>query len=81
MAIDFLLSHQPPPLSNRTLTQVCAVVTEEFLNYSRAQGNDLITPRPEYRFPGLKSGDRWCLCASRWQVRFRVDGWFVCFGG
>jgi uncharacterized protein (DUF2237 family) len=45
---------------------VCAVVTEEFLHYTAAQGNDLVTPRPEFRFPGLKPGDRWCLCASRW---------------
>ncbi len=45
---------------------VCAVLTEEFLDYSRTQGNDLITPRPEFGFPGLKPGDRWCLCASRW---------------
>ncbi|MDJ0760845.1 MAG: DUF2237 domain-containing protein [Woeseiaceae bacterium] len=46
---------------------VCAVVAEEFLEYSRKRGNDLITPRPEFGFPGLKPGDRWCLCASRWQ--------------
>jgi len=45
---------------------VCAVMTDEFLHYSRARGNDLITPRPEYAFPGLKHGDRWCLCANRW---------------
>lgn len=45
---------------------VCSKVTEEFLQYSLAQGNDLITPRPEFRFAGLKPGDRWCLCASRW---------------
>ncbi|WP_322815976.1 DUF2237 domain-containing protein [Chloroflexus sp.] len=45
---------------------VCAQVTAEFLRFSRARGNDLITPRPEYRFPGLKPGDRWCLCALRW---------------
>lgn len=45
---------------------VCAQVTAEFLHFSRARGNDLITPRPEYRFPGLKPGDRWCLCALRW---------------
>jgi uncharacterized protein len=45
---------------------VCAEVTEEFLGYSKLQGNDLSTPRPEYGFPGLKPGDRWCLCASRW---------------
>lgn len=45
---------------------VCAVVTAEFLAFSRARGNDLITPHPEYRFPGLKPGDSWCLCANRW---------------
>ncbi|MEM8996649.1 MAG: DUF2237 domain-containing protein [Acidobacteriota bacterium] len=46
---------------------VCAVVTAEFLAYSRSQGNDLITPRPEFSFPGLEPGDRWCLCVSRWR--------------
>ena len=46
---------------------VCAVVTEEFLNYSKSRGNDLSTPRPEYRFRGLREGDRWCLCALRWR--------------
>jgi uncharacterized protein (DUF2237 family) len=46
---------------------VCAVVTAEFLAFSRRVGNDLSTPRPEYRFPGLKPGDRWCLCAMRWE--------------
>jgi uncharacterized protein (DUF2237 family) len=45
---------------------VCAVVTEAFLAYTAEQGNDLSTPRPELRFPGLKPGDHWCLCASRW---------------
>ncbi|EWM21702.1 Protein of unknown function DUF2237 [Nannochloropsis gaditana] len=45
---------------------VCAVVSDDFLRYSKARGNDLMTPRPEYSFPGLKPGDRWCLCASRW---------------
>lgn len=44
---------------------VCAVMTAEFLAYSKYVGNDLSTPRPEYRFPGLKPGDPWCLCASR----------------
>ncbi|SLN50163.1 hypothetical protein ROJ8625_02476 [Roseivivax jejudonensis] len=44
---------------------VCAVVTEEFLAYSKYVGNDLSTPRPEFQFPGLKPGDRWCLCAGR----------------
>lgn len=45
---------------------VCVEVTAEFLEHSRAQGNDLSTPRPEYDFPGLHPGDRWCVCASRW---------------
>lgn len=45
---------------------VCALLTEEFLAFSLAQGNDLMTPRPEFGFPGLQPGDRWCLCASRW---------------
>lgn len=45
---------------------VCARVTDDFLRYSVAQGNDLVTPRPEYGFPGLKDGDQWCLCATRW---------------
>ena len=46
---------------------VCAEVTAEFLAFTRQRGNDLSTPRPEYNFPGLRTGDRWCLCASRWQ--------------
>ena len=46
---------------------VCAEVTEEFLAYTKAQGNDLSTPMPMYQFPGLKPGDRWCLCAARWK--------------
>ena len=46
---------------------VCAVVTDDFLAFSRAAGNDLSTPRPEYGFPGLKTGDRWCVCAPRWK--------------
>lgn len=45
---------------------VCAQMTEAFLEFSRQRGNDLITPIPEYGFPGLKAGDRWCVCASRW---------------
>ena len=45
---------------------VCIQATEEFLEYSRARGNDLSTPAPQYDFPGLKPGDRWCLCVSRW---------------
>ncbi|WP_428389743.1 DUF2237 family protein [Mucisphaera sp.] len=46
---------------------VCSRVTQEFLDYSITVGNDLSTPRPEYRFPGLKPGDRWCLCVERWK--------------
>lgn len=46
---------------------VCVTVTADFLQYSFNRGNDLITPRPEFRFPGLKPGDKWCLCASRWE--------------
>jgi uncharacterized protein (DUF2237 family) len=46
---------------------VCVVMTAAFLDFSRSRGNDLSTPRPEFGFPGLKPGDRWCLCAPRWQ--------------
>ena len=46
---------------------VCAVMTAEFLAYSKSVGNDLSTPRPEFGFMGLKPGDRWCLCAPRWK--------------
>lgn len=49
------------------LHTVCAVMTKEFLAYSRLVGNDLSTPMPEYGFAGLKPGDRWCLCAPRWK--------------
>jgi uncharacterized protein (DUF2237 family) len=45
---------------------VCAVMTEEFLEFSKVAGNDLSTPRPEWEFPGLEPGDRWCVCALRW---------------
>jgi len=45
---------------------VCAQMTEAFLDYSLQRGNDLVTPVPEYDFPGLKPGDRWCVCATRW---------------
>ncbi|PSQ45927.1 DUF2237 domain-containing protein [Halobacteriales archaeon SW_7_68_16] len=47
--------------------EVCAVMTAEFLAYSRAQGNDLVTPRPHLDFPGLEPGDRWCVCVPRWE--------------
>jgi uncharacterized protein (DUF2237 family) len=45
---------------------VCVELTAEFLAFSKSRGNDLSTPRPEYSFPGLKAGDRWCLCFARW---------------
>ena len=45
---------------------VCVRLTDDFLAFSRRRGNDLSTPRPEFGFPGLRSGDRWCLCAARW---------------
>lgn len=46
---------------------VCAVMTADFLEFSKSRGNDLSTPLPEFGFPGLRPGDRWCLCAPRWQ--------------
>jgi uncharacterized protein (DUF2237 family) len=46
---------------------VCVVMTDEFLAFSQMRGNDLSTPHPEFGFPGLKAGDRWCLCAARWR--------------
>jgi uncharacterized protein (DUF2237 family) len=52
---------------------VCCVVNEAFLTYSRAQGNDLMTPAPDYGFPGLKPGDHWCVCAGRWLEAYQ-DG-------
>lgn len=54
-------------LGNHT---VCSVMTEEFLLFSKNRGNDLTTPRPEFAFPGLKPGDRWCLCAKRWMEAY-----------
>ena len=53
----------PQDLGSHT---VCAVVTEEFLEHQQQQGNDLLTPRPDLAFPGLRPGDRWCVVASRW---------------
>ena len=51
---------------------VCAVMTAEFLAFSKWAGNDLSTPQPAFGFPGLNSGDRWCLCAPRWQQAFEA---------
>jgi len=49
---------------------VCILATEEFLKFSKSVGNDLSTPHPEFEFPGIKPGDRWCLCALRWQEAY-----------
>lgn len=51
---------------------VCTKVNDAFLAFSVRQGNDLVTPRPEYRFAGLKAGDRWCVCAARWLEAYRA---------
>jgi len=55
------------------LHTVCVEVTAKFLAFSKARGNDLSTPLPDLSFPGLKPGDRWCLCAARWQEAFEAD--------
>jgi hypothetical protein len=55
------------------LHTVCVEVTAEFLVFSKSCGNDLSTPRPEFDFPGLKPGDRWCLCAERWREALEAD--------
>ncbi|PKO82894.1 MAG: DUF2237 domain-containing protein [Betaproteobacteria bacterium HGW-Betaproteobacteria-11] len=52
---------------------ICVRVTTAFLAFSKARGNDLSTPRPEFEFPGLKPGDQWCLCAARWQEALEAD--------
>jgi uncharacterized protein (DUF2237 family) len=54
------------------LHTVCIEATDEFLEFSRSVGNDLSTPMPEYHFAGVKAGDRWCLCATRWQEAFEA---------
>jgi len=51
---------------------VCAIMTEEFLEFSKSRGNDLSTPMPQWNFPGLKPGDRWCLCAPRWLEAYKA---------
>ena len=58
--------------SDRGLHTVCAIMTDEFLAFSKAKGNDLSTPLPEFGFSGLKAGDQWCLCASRWEEARRA---------
>ncbi|KXZ44805.1 hypothetical protein GPECTOR_62g920 [Gonium pectorale] len=52
---------------------ICAQVTQDFLEFSRSRGNDLMTPAPWYNFPGLKHGDKWCLCAVRWKEALEAD--------
>ena len=59
----------PEDLGNHT---VCAVVSTEFLAHQRQTGNDLVTPRPEFGFGGLRPGDRWCVCAARWQEAYEA---------
>ncbi|MFT5264195.1 MAG: hypothetical protein ACI8YQ_002941 [Polaribacter sp.] len=54
-------------MNDRGVHVVCAIMTDEFLNYSASCGNNLKTPAPNYGFPGLKAGDKWCLCLSRWK--------------
>ena len=54
------------------LHTVCVVMTKDFLKFSKERGNDLSTANPSYGFPGLKPGDKWCLCASRWQEAFEA---------
>ncbi len=51
---------------------VCVVMTDRFLAFSKARGNDLSTPHPEWQFPGLRAGDRWCLCAARWREAWQA---------
>jgi uncharacterized protein (DUF2237 family) len=51
---------------------ICVQVTDDFLEFSKRRGNDLSTPQPDFDFPGLKNGDRWCLCATRWQEAFEA---------
>jgi uncharacterized protein (DUF2237 family) len=67
---DGCCSSGPQDLGSHT---VCAVVSAEFLTHQRRIGNDLTTPRPEYRFPGLHPGDRWCVVAARWLQAYQ-DG-------
>ena len=58
--------------SDTGLHTVCVELTQDFLEYSKQQGNDLLTPRPEYNFPGLKAGNHWCLCAGRWLEAYKA---------
>ena len=53
-------------VQDKGLHNICVIVNQEFLTFSKSKGNDLITPREEFSFPGLKSGDKWCVCVDRW---------------
>ena len=66
---DGCCSTGPEDLGSHT---VCAVVSAEFLAQQQAVGNDLVTPRPQYRFTGLRPGDRWCVCVSRWREAYEA---------
>ena len=66
---DGCCSTGPDDIGSHT---VCAMMTSEFLEHQRALGNDLITPRPEFRFPGLRPGDRWCVVAVRWLASYEA---------
>mgnify|MGYP001220962936 CR=1 FL=1 len=67
---DGFCNYDPQDTGNHT---ICCVMDVNFLNYSKSQGNDLVTPMPEYSFPGLKPGDHWCLCLERWKQAL-LDG-------
>ena len=60
-------------MEDQGLHLVCAEMTDEFLKFSKAAGNDLSTPMPHYQFPGLKAGDHWCLCVLRWKEALQAD--------
>ncbi|TAE71437.1 MAG: DUF2237 domain-containing protein [Bacteroidetes bacterium] len=51
---------------------ICAIITQEFLDFTLSRGNNLITPNPDYNFPGLKAGNKWCLCALRWKEAYEA---------
>jgi len=59
-------------MSDPGMHSVCCVATQEFLDFSESIGNDLSTPKPEYGFPGVKPGQRWCICAGRWLEAYKV---------
>ncbi len=60
-------------LEDRGIHTVCIYVSEDFLNFSKDSGNDLSTPHPEFNFPGLVPGDKWCLCAGRWLEAYKAN--------